>query len=153
MWKVNGKQIRGRWLDLARPRTVLYDFDGPKIFTCNDSAGSLFVAYQCGEEDKTMRFLVVPFSDDMARRLTAGEIGLYEVLTQPHAWIFDVNYEWETTGLWEVAVQDLPPKTIPKPGVMLWPHLQPRMPTTVPPDIPQERKPTSLPGEPLNKPG
>lgn len=54
-WLVNGKPESNTWLDLE-PVRVLYEFDGPRIFTCRDSAGNLFLAYQCGEEDQVMRF-------------------------------------------------------------------------------------------------
>ena len=60
MWHVNGKPISGAWLNLE-PVRVLYDFDGPRIFTCKDVNGTLFLAYQCGEDRETMRFLIVPF--------------------------------------------------------------------------------------------
>jgi len=154
MWQVNGKQSEGSWIDLACPATVLYEFDGPKIFTCKDVAGSLFLAYQCGEDDTTMRFLVVPFSADLEERLTAGEMNLRDALMQSSAWILDVNFEWKTTGLWQVEVASLPPKTIPKTGVMLWPHLRSRTTTTaVSTETPPATRLPSQAGEPLNKPG
>lgn len=126
MWQVTGTRISNRWLDLSSPAAVLYEFDGPRIFTCKDTSGQMFLAYLCGEEDQLMRFLVVPFSDDLERRLKEGEISLHDALWNSQEWVFDVDYNWQTTAVWKIDVESLPPKTIPMPGVMLYPALKQR---------------------------
>ena len=126
MWHVNGNQTANLWLDL-QPVRVLYEFDGPRIFTCKDGFGKLFLAYQCGESIDIMRFLIVPFSDDSERRLTEGELDLHDVLVRPNARIMDVDFDWTITQTWQVDVANLPADCIPRPGVMLWSHLQPRL--------------------------
>ena len=127
MWQVNGIPTSGSWLRLE-PVTVLYDFDGPRIFTCKDNRGRLFLAYQCGEDHQTMRFLVVPFSEDSEQKLTAGEDSLHDVLMRPlRAWVFDLNFQWNTIGAWRVEVENLPSDCVPSPGVMLWSHLPSRI--------------------------
>lgn len=130
MWYVNGNSVSGTWLNIE-PVRVLYDFDGPRIFICKSVTQELFLAFQCGEENRIMRFLIVPFSEDLERRLTAGEINLRDALTRPLAWVFDVNYGWEVVGVWKVEIDDLPANVIPKAGIMLWPHLQQRIRSTI----------------------
>jgi hypothetical protein len=126
MWQVTGTQTSASWLALE-PFTVLYDFDGPRIFTCKDSSGNLFLAYQCGEDNQTMRFLVVPFSEESERKLTSGEDSLHDVLMRPHAWLFDLDFQWQIIGAWQVRVENLPTDCVPSPGVMLWSHLPSRI--------------------------
>lgn|SRR5262245_5802872 len=131
MWNVKGRPVPLDWLSLE-PVTVLYEFDGPRIFTCADDPGNRYLAYQCGEENRIMRFLVVPFGDDHLRRLTEGEDNLHDALTKPRAWVFDIGFDWSRKAAWEVQIEDIPRDSIPRPGVMLWPHLKPRIKATVP---------------------
>lgn len=126
MWQVTGAQTSGSWLDLE-PITVLYDFDGPRIFTCKDDRGKLFLAYQCGEANRIMRFLVVPFSEESEQRLTTGQDSLHDVLMRPQAWVFDLDFQWNVIGTWRIEVENLPTDCVPRPGVMLWSHLQSRV--------------------------
>lgn len=127
MWQVKGKQVVEKWLNVE-PVRVLYDFDGPRIFVCKDVPGiNDYLAYQCGEEPGKMRFLVVPFSEHSERKLTNGELNLHDALMRPRAWIFDLDYQWNVTGSWEIQVENLPPRCVPQPGVMLWSHLPPRI--------------------------
>ncbi|SRR5216683_1432542 len=122
MWQVTGTQTSGSWLNME-PITVLYDFDGPRIFTCKDDRGKLFLAYQCGEGNQIMRFLVVPFSEESEGKLTSGEDSLHDVLMRPHAWVFDLDFQRQVIGTWQVTVENLPTDCVPSPGVMLWSHL------------------------------
>jgi len=126
MWPVNGKPVQSGWLDL-KPETILYDFDGPRIFTCKDVPGNLYLAYQCGKGPGRMRFLVVPFHQYLEWKLTTGQIDLREALASVRAWIFDLDYRWQVSDAWQVDTDNLPGNAIPKPGVMLWAHLQPVM--------------------------
>ena len=125
MWKVVGD--KSPEFVIVKPVEVLYEFDGPRIFTCRDHAGASYLAYQCGEEKNLMRFLIVPFDDGAERRLTNGEDSLRDALMSERAWIFDVDFKWNIVGSWCISVDDLPEKCIPRPGVMLWSHLRPRI--------------------------
>ena len=126
MWIVNGKKVTPNWLVLE-PVVLLYDFDGPKIFTCKDSAGNTYLAYQCGEDLNFMRFLVVPFDEDSLRRLIVGEDNVRDSLTSDVAWIFDVDFQWSPVVAWCINVDSLPDGCIPRAGVMIWPHLPRRI--------------------------
>jgi hypothetical protein len=124
MWQVNGTEVPASWLSFE-PTRVLYEFDGPKIFTCRDATGQLYLAYQCDEDREALRFLVVPFSEDLERRLTAGAIDVRDALSRPQAWLFDLGNDGSPLRCWQVDVEGLPPDVLPKPGVLLWADLPP----------------------------
>jgi hypothetical protein len=130
MWGVVGRPERSNWLNLE-PVTVLYEFDGPRIFVCRDALGNTYLAYLCGDDRGGMRYLVVPFSADLERRLVVGQINLRDALTMPSAWLFDIGNDWRPTACWKIDVDDLPPSVLPAPGVMLYSHLRPIIRETV----------------------
>jgi hypothetical protein len=124
MWKAKGREIPPDWLSLE-PVEVLFEVDGPRIFTCRSRSGELLLAYQCGEEKGSLRFLVVPFSPELEWQLTEGKINLREALTRPRAWLVDLSYEWQPIRCWELQIENVPAQVLPAPGVMLWAHLRP----------------------------
>lgn len=131
LWDVQGTPIPENWLDF-QPVRVLYDYDGPKIFTCRDITDQLCLAVQCSADRDTMRHIVVPFSESLEWQLTRGDINVRDVLlARPRMWVFDLNNQWIPVRCWRVRPDDLPPRVLPKPGVMLWPDLQPVMSQTV----------------------
>lgn len=124
MWTITGKPTSGAWLD-PRPMRVLYEFDGPRMFVCSDRQGTPYLAYQCGEDESAMRFLIVPSGDALEHALARGEIDVRSALMRGSAWLFDLDYQWAVLHTWQVDTADLPEDCIPKAGVMLWPHLAP----------------------------
>jgi hypothetical protein len=132
MWDVPGQQLTipdGFDLELVR---VLYEYDGPRIFTCKDTAGKLLLAYLCSEDRTSQRFLLVPFDSGMEQQLTSGQISLRDALTRPAARIVDVGNDGRPVAIWRVEVEKLPGGVLPQPGVMLWANLQPAVNGTTP---------------------
>ncbi len=127
MWQVNGQSVPSIWINID-PVQVLYDYDGPRIFTCKTSSGEPLLAYQCGDDKqtRTMRFLVVPCDDKLVWLIT-GDLNLRDALFSEPAWIVDIDYHWRVISAWKIEVKELPANIIPKPGVMLWSHLKPKM--------------------------
>ena len=123
MWQVTGRMTAFDWIDLT-PVNVLYEFDGPRIFTCRDNAGELLLAYQCGGDGPLSRFVLVPFTPELERRLVDGEITVREALDQPRTWLIDLNADWEISSAWQVRMEDIPSSCLPRPGAMLLPSLQ-----------------------------
>jgi hypothetical protein len=124
MWHVNGTPAPTDWLDLE-PTKVLYDFDGPRIFTCKSRDDLPYLAYQCGEGQNLVRLLIVPLSEDMERGLIHGQVAVRDSLCQPDAWLFDVDDDWKVQKAWKVDVLTLPPNALPESGTLLWPDLRP----------------------------
>ncbi len=91
---VTGEPVRFDWLTF-QPAQVLYEFDGPRIFTCRDDDGALFLAYQCCEDADEYRLVVVPCSDELLERLTQGELTVLDALNQPDCWLFSLNHDGE----------------------------------------------------------
>ena len=123
MWQVKGIQTATDWLDFE-PIHVLYEFDGPRIFTCRDRKGRLFLAYLSNEHETGFRFLVVPFSTELEYALTTGQMDLRDTLWLPRVWIFDLQTDWIPVRAWEASAAALPADLLPRPGVMLWSHLR-----------------------------
>src|SRR5262245_12983338 len=123
MWQVEGTPDRIR--TTLEPDRLLYEYDGPRIFTSKDSADNLYLAYFCDEDERTTRFLVVTFSERLLDALTAGSMNVRDALTRPQSWLVDLDNDWQLTGSWRIDVDTLPTGVIPEPGVMLWRHLTP----------------------------
>jgi hypothetical protein len=122
MWPVSGVHYPKDWFDL-RPIRVLYDFEFPRIFTCEDKADDYHLAYFCGEDATGLRFLVVPFSPASENQLTRGDIDLYDALAKNRAWVIDVDNHWNQKHVLRVDFNSLPADVLPRPGVMLYAHL------------------------------
>ena len=124
MWPDIGTAVNTPLTDLV-PVRVLYELDGPMIFTCHDVHGDLLLAYMCDEGPSLSRFLLVPFDEQLEHRLTNGNITIREAIEQPRIWMADVNNDWTITGLRRVKIDQVPIDHLPQRGTMLWPSLQP----------------------------
>ncbi|AMV24593.1 hypothetical protein VT84_09370 [Gemmata sp. SH-PL17] len=120
MWAVKGQRRRPSSIKIE-PATVLYEYDGPRIFTC-DVGGKLFLAYQCGEDEKRLRFLLVPTTSYAIWTLVKGYQDLRSMIAVKGARLVDLAYDGETQSYWDVSVLDIPHDVLPKHGVMLWPQ-------------------------------
>lgn len=101
------------------PVEILYDFDGPKIFTVKDKNNNLLLLYQCYEDDNLRRFLMVPTNDDTIRLLKSNELAVYVALKQCWAWYVDVINNGDVTGIKPVNINDVPVSYFPKSDVLL----------------------------------
>jgi hypothetical protein len=124
MWNFVGVAEQANWLTFE-PLRILYEFDVPYIFICSDVPGNTYLAYLCGRDQQEVRYLVVPCSEDLERRLVTGDINLRDALTQYRAWLFDLDNQWNPLRAWKVNVDSLPADVLPKPGVMIYAHLPP----------------------------
>ena len=122
---LNGTSGQTEWPNLDQIK-VLYDFDGPKIFTCNDAAGKKHLAYLFAVDRQGMHYLVVPFSDSVELLLTFGFESLRKVLDVGGAWILDVSNDWQVGQARRVDAAELHRTVaLPQPGVLLYAHLRP----------------------------
>lgn len=123
MWNINGTLLSIRFENWV-PDRVLYDFDGPRIFTVRHELGD-FLAYACDEDDAITRYLLVPTGDDMLAALEKGLLTMREALAQPWLWIVDVGFDDVPRQIWRSTLDAIPDHRLPKPWAMLWPHLEP----------------------------
>lgn len=72
---------------------ILYDFDGPKIFTIQNDRG-LFLAYFCDEDlvHYIERFIVVPTDDIEIEELKLCYRDMFSVLAKDELWLVDSCY-------------------------------------------------------------
>lgn len=124
MWQVPGNHIDAGLFKPFEPVEVLYDFDGPRTFTHQDSAGQLCLAHWCDTDSDCNRFIVVLFTESLVQKLKSGEITLRGALDQPRVWVLDVAHAGDVREAWAVNFSDLPGDVLPKPGTMLWPSLE-----------------------------
>lgn len=124
MWLNSRTEIKTQW-EVLHPKRVLYDFDGPRIFTCLDEHDETWFAYQCDEQASFCAFLLVPFNNELEERLTSGGITILEALRQPRLWIAQTDHEFSISRLFKSKLDEIPQELLPRPEAMLWSHLQP----------------------------
>jgi hypothetical protein len=123
-WQIDAPESDVGAFSYAEPDEVLYDFDGPRIFTADSSFGSLL--YFLAEEDNEVaRFVVAPTNVQIVERLKNGVSSVRDALNQPWVWILDIAIDGTPQKCWRCTLADIPADALPKPGVMLWPHLEP----------------------------
>jgi len=102
---------------------VLYDFDGPRIFTVDLDFGILLV-YVLHDEKDFQVALLTPTADDIVDSLLNGRITVREALIGGRAWLAEVAYD----GFIKNAVSvkfPIADELLPRPGIMLYRSLQP----------------------------
>ena len=112
MWTILKTESANNWLDFE-PVTILHEYDRPTIFTSKGADGSLYLAYFCGKDTQSLRYLVVPFNELRQCELVTGKISLREVFDVPKLWIFDLNFNWEPVTCWEMTPRELPRHLLP----------------------------------------
>lgn len=104
------------------PREVLFEYDGPRLFTVENARGDLLLAYWMGEVgDGVSRFLVVPASDLLVTEMINGRITIRAALEQ-QSWAWVVEREDATDALGKIERVDvtaLDERLLPRPGALL----------------------------------
>jgi len=124
-WDVDGVTCGPEYFGDFEPREVLYEFDGPRIFTIANGAGDDFLVYICDEDDEHTRHLVVPTSDAIVKALCSGLITVLDALNQPWTWLVDRAHNGQIERARKIAFRQMPDGTIPLHGTLLWPSLRP----------------------------
>ena len=92
MWSIPGKPVSPARFQPFEPVDVLYEFDGPRIFTLWDSEGELNLAYWSDEDDAICRYVIVPTTDKIVAALRQGGISVFDALNQPRCWLCDLTH-------------------------------------------------------------
>jgi len=124
-WDVEGAAYPPEYFGAFEPREVLYDFDGPRIFTTTGPAGDEFLAYLCDEDEEHTRYLVAPTSTSILDALRTGLLTVRDALEQPWTWLVDRAHDGRVTRARKVVFQQMEEGTIPRRGTLLWPSLLP----------------------------
>ena len=127
MWSIAGKPVSPGRFQPFEPVDVLYEFDGPRIFTLWDSEGELNLAYWSDEDDAICRYVVVPTTSKILTALRQGGISVYDALSQPRCWLCDVGHTGAITECQRVEFEAIPRDSLPAIGTMLLPTLEPQL--------------------------
>jgi hypothetical protein len=125
MWNITGKPSNFSRFQPFEPAEVLYEFDGPRIFTLTDNEDELNLVYWSDEIEQTSRYVVVPTTEKILKALKKGSISVFDALNQPRCWLCDSNQLGELTGCQRVEFEDIPRDSLPGIGTMLLPSLEP----------------------------
>jgi hypothetical protein len=126
MWSIAGKPVNQRLFEPFEPVDVLYEFDGPRIFTVKDADGELNLAYWSDENGTICRYVVVPTTARILEDLRRGSLSVLDALNQPRCWLCDVTHQNELSACQRVEFDDIPRDSLPAIGTMLLPALEPR---------------------------
>ena len=128
LWKIEGTAENPSRFENLEPEQVLYELDGPKIFTVSLN-GKLHLVYESciDRAARTVRFLVAPTSTLLLDDMTSGTRSVLEVLDQPWVWVVDQGFGGETISCHVLndGLVSVPRGFKPEKDVMLWPHLMP----------------------------
>lgn len=125
MWEIQGKTVDPERFSPFEPVEVLYEFDGPRIFTVLDKDQAPNLVYWSDEDQSCTRYVVVPTSPQILGDLRQGVISVLDALDQPRCWVCDVDLDGQLTGCLLVNYPEIPSDALPARGTMLWPSLEP----------------------------
>jgi hypothetical protein len=126
-WDVDGVDYSPEFFGSLEPADILYEFDGPRIFTTTTPRHDTFLAYQCAEADDGNRYIVVPANAELVHELRSGLVSMREALSQPWTWLVDQLHSGEVVRARKVDLRELPVSALPRPGVLLLPSLRPML--------------------------
>lgn len=123
-WTITAPQFDVESFQGITPEEVLYEFDGPRIFTARSVMGELLF-YLADEKDGVCRYIVAPTNASIIELMKTGVRSVRDALNQPWVWFLDTQYDGNPVAAWKGTLADAPVDALPQLGVMLWPHLEP----------------------------
>lgn len=125
MWDTSGSTVSTDRFKPFVPVEVLDEYDGPRLFTLNDSELELNLAYWSDADETACRYIVVPTTQRIVSALRKGSISVFDALNQPRCWLCDVTHQGDLTACTRVAFESVPRDSLPGIGTMLLPTLEP----------------------------
>lgn len=123
-WELNATPVDVADIGNLAPSEVLYDFDGPRIFSAQSPLGDL-LCFLVDDDGAELRFIAAPTNPDILAKLKDGIRSVRDALDQPWVWFVDLGYDGQPRAAWRGTLTDAPADALPGKGVMLWPHLEP----------------------------
>ncbi|MBD0328411.1 MAG: hypothetical protein ICV68_18500 [Pyrinomonadaceae bacterium] len=124
-WDVKGTPYSLGYFRELEPREVLYDFDGPRIFTALSSMEDELLVYLSDQDEQLSRYVVVPVDRPLVNMLREGLVTVREALTQPWAWLVDQTHEGRVARALKIDVRRMPADALPRPGTLLLASMRP----------------------------
>lgn len=98
---------------------MLYDFDGPRLFTTADPSEGLWLVYWSDTESGVDRYVVVATTPAIVESLRNGATTVFHALNQPQCWLYDVGADLMVLRRWSVQFGDIPADAIPQKDITL----------------------------------
>ena len=127
MWSIPGRSVPTGRFQPFEPAEVLYEFDGPRIFTLWDFEGELNLAYWSDEDESVCRYVVVPTTAKILEALRHGDMSVFDALNQARCWLCDVVHPGEIAACQRVEFEAIPRDSLPAIGTLLLPTLEPQL--------------------------
>ncbi len=126
LWDVNAPEYPPELIGNVFPTDeMLFEYNGPLIFTFKTHWNGIALAYLSDEEENILRYVIAPTCESIVKRLKSGIISILDALDQPMTWLADITTDGVIRRSWLIHIKDLPEDAIPKPDVLLYPHLEP----------------------------
>lgn len=91
---------------------VYHYFDGPKLFSCTNTAGQRFLAFWLGDDDGSDRWLYVPVSHTRLMLARSGGLSLRTLCNTPEdGWLWTITLPLDSTE--PSSVQPISPEQLP----------------------------------------
>lgn len=110
-----------------RPIEVLYEFDGPCIFTAQAPFGALLLAYLMEEPPEGLRYLVTTTTPTTINALKSGQTSVREALLAGALWAVDLDHQGTIIRVETTSSRSLAEDALPEPQTLLWSHLEPAL--------------------------
>jgi hypothetical protein len=116
-------------LGALAPVEVLYEFDGPCIFTALTEQRNLVLAYLSEEleDERLLRFVVATTSEATIAAMKDGSVSVREALERGSLWLVDLDHAYRPKRAAACRLSDLPGDALPASTTMLWPALEPAL--------------------------
>ena len=146
MWNFSGTSAAWPEIGTLDPEHVLDDYDGPRLFTLRARGGELLLAYQCGEDRATERFLLVPADAALVMEIETNALPLRAALLgRGWAWIVDRRRDGTLASPMRVDPHHLPEHALPAEGIRLAPDTPPFLQLRLTgPEMPAGQVPASV---------
>lgn len=127
MWKINGTDIDLFTSKKLIVEEVLFEFDGPKIFTHNEH-NRLHLIYESDldEDNQKVRFIASPTDSKTIEKLKEGNISVHDALAQPWVFALETDFDWNIDAQFLIAdgIDGIPEDARPEKGILLWSNLE-----------------------------
>jgi hypothetical protein len=119
-WVPNSPHDQIPFIGVIEPDEILYDFDGPMLFTSKSQFFPI-LCYKIDEEGSHAQYLVVPTSKAIVSKLREGQLALRSAMSQAWGWIAEAEDRFQVRRTWSVSIDSLPAVLLPEPGYGIYP--------------------------------
>lgn len=117
-WKEWNSGLRNWSYGRLVPDEILYDFDGPAIFTTRIGLETILF-YKADIHDEGDYYLASSVSDTDLIALREGRLSVRGALSQPRCWMMDVDFDLEVIRYEQKNLKDIIP-LLPRSGVPIY---------------------------------